>query len=164
MIKIKFVNDPNLLESKLKESNKIQVIDKNSHEIKQIMLRDYKGELEMLRKLSVGDRIRTTHNRFRNITDYEAYICSIDEGYDAEVSIFNGYIYLKNTLQFNSVNTSQYGNGCDSKHEIIEYRGKNCVIPTKGYCFIKCFNSLTGDDYKQQGLALLEVKKDDQKL
>ena len=42
--------------------------------------------------------------------------------------------------QFNKVKRSQYGNGCDFKHEIIEYRGKNCYIPTKGYCFVNCIN------------------------
>ena len=61
-------------------------------------MRDYEGEFEMVGKLSVGDQIRTTHIRFRNITDYEAYINSIDEGCDAEDAIFNGYIYKSNTL------------------------------------------------------------------
>ena len=72
--------------------NKIQVIDKNLHEIKEELLGDYGGEFEMVGRLSVGDQIRTTHIRFRNITYYEAYINSIDEGYDAEDSICNGYI------------------------------------------------------------------------
>ena len=62
-------------------------------------------------------------------------------------------IFLKiNTPQFNKLNRSQYCNGCDFKHEIIEYRGSNCFIPTKGYCFVKCINFLTGRDYKQQYL------------
>ena len=42
-----------------------------------------------------------THFRFRNITGYEAYINAIDEGYDAEDAIFNGYFYKLNTPQFN---------------------------------------------------------------
>ena len=46
----------------------------------------------MVEKLSVGDQITTTHIKLRNITDYEAYITSIDGGYDAEDAIFNGYI------------------------------------------------------------------------
>ena len=77
-------------------------------------------------------------------------IHSIDERYDADDSIFNGYIYKIDTPQFNKVKRSQYGNGCDFKHEIIEYRGNNCFIPTKGYCFIKCIKYLTCQDYKQQ--------------
>ena len=102
--------------------------------------------------LKVGDQIRQTRIRFRNINNYEAYINAIGEGYDAEDAIFNGYVYKINTPQFNKVNRSQYGNGCDFKHEIIEYGGNNCFIQTKGYCFVKCINFLTGRDYKQQTL------------
>ena len=65
----------------------------------------------MVGKYSVVDQLQTTHVRFRIITDYESYISSIDEGYDAEDAIFNGYIYKINTPQFNLVNRSQNGNG-----------------------------------------------------
>ena len=109
----------------------------------------------MVGNLKIGDQIRQTHITFRNISDYEAYINYIDEGYDAEDAIFNGYIYNTNTSQFNLVNRSQYGNGCDFKHEIIEYRGDNWFTPTKGYCFVKCINYLTGGDYKKQHLYFI---------
>ena len=99
----------------------------------------------MVGKLSIGDQITETHNRFRNITDYEAYFNAIEEGHEAD-SIFNSYIYKINTPQFNLVNRSQYGNGRDFKNEIIENRGNNCFIPTKGYCFVKCINYLTNSD------------------
>ena len=104
----------------------------------------------MVDNLKVGDQIKQTHIRFRNIADYEAYVNSIDEGYDAEDSISNGYIYKIKTPQFNKVNRSQYGNRCDFKRENIEDRGNSCFIPTKGYCFVKCFNFTTGEYYKQQ--------------
>ena len=113
LAKIKYVYNPNILQSELKELNKIQVVKKILHEIKNEILRDYVGDFEMVGKLSVGDQIRTTHIRFRNITDYKAYSNSIDGSYDAEDSIFNGYIYKINTPQFNLVNRSHYGNGCD---------------------------------------------------
>ena len=102
----------------------------------------------MIGKLSVGDQIRTTHVRFGNNTDYETYINSVDEGYDAEDAIFNGYLYKIKSPQFNSVNRSQYGIGCDFKNELIKYRGDNCFIPTKGYYFVKFINFITGEDYK----------------
>ena len=86
----------------------------------------------MVGSLKVGDQIRQTHYRVRKITDYEAYISSNDEGYDAEEAIFNGYFYKINTPQFILVNRSQFGIGCDFKHEIIEDRVKNCFKPTKG--------------------------------
>ena len=62
----------------------------------------------MIGNLKLSDQIRQTHIIFRNITDYEAYINSIDEGFDAEDANFNGYIYKINTSQFNLVTRSQY--------------------------------------------------------
>ena len=113
----------------------------------------------MVGNLKVGDQIRQTNIRFRNMDDFESYINAIDEGYDAEDAIFIGHIYKIKTPQFNKVNRSQYGNGCDFKHEIIEYRGNNCFIPTKGYCFVKCINFLTGQDYKQQYLDFIRSEQ-----
>ena len=159
LVRIKNADNPDKLENASRELNKIQVINKNLHEIKNEILLDYVGEFEMVGKLKVGDQICQTHKRFRNMDDYESYINAIDEGYDAEDVIFNGYIYKLNTPQFNKVNRSQYGTGCDFKHEIIEYRGNNCLIPTKGYCFIKCVNFLTGEDYKQQNLDFIRNEK-----
>ena len=140
LVNIKYANDPNKLENALKELNKIEVIDKNLHEIKNEILQDYDSTFEMVGTLIVGDQLGQTHNRFRNMIDFETYINSIDEGYDADDSILNGYIYKIKTPKFNKVNRSQYGNGCDFKHEIIEYQGNNCFIPTKVYCFVKCIN------------------------
>ena len=150
LVEIKCANNPNKLQSELKELNKTQVIVKNLHEIKNEILVDYTGEFEMVFSLKVGHQVRQTHIRFRKITDYEAYINSIDKAYDAEVAIFNDHIYKIITPLFNLINKSQYGNSCDSKHQNIEYRGKNCFIPTKGNCFVKCINFITGEDYKQQ--------------
>ena len=159
LVKIKYANNPNKLQSELKELNKIQVVNINLHEIKNEILQDYTGEFEMVGRLKSGDQIRQTHIRFRKITDYEAHINSIDEGYDSEDAIFNGYVYKINTPQFNLVNRSEYGNGCHFKHEIVEYQGNNCFIPTKGYCFVKCINFLTGKDYKEQYLDFIRNEK-----
>ena len=104
----------------------------------------------MVANLKVGDQIRQTHIRFRKIGDYESYINSIDQGYDSEVAIFSGYNYKVNTRQFILVKRSRYGNGCSFDKIIIEYRGNNCFIPTKGYLFVKCIKYLTGEDYKQE--------------
>ena len=90
LVNIKYANNPNKLQSELKELNKIQVIDKNLHEIKQEILIDYVGEFEMLGNLKVGDQIRQTKIRFRNMDDFEAYINSIDQDYDSDDAIFNG--------------------------------------------------------------------------
>ena len=159
LVKIKHADNPNKLQSELKELNKFQVVNENLHEIKQEILRDYNGEFEMVGNLKVGDQIRQTHIRFRNMDDFESYINSIDEGYDADDCIFNGYIYKLNTPQFNKVNRSQNGNGCSFHKIIVEYLGNNCFIPTKGYCFIKCVNYLTGQDYKQEYLDFIRNEK-----
>ena len=81
----------------MKELNKIQVINKNLHEIKNQTLRDYTGEFEVIGKLSIGIQLRTTHIRFRNNTDYESYIKAIDQDYASENPSFNGYIYKINS-------------------------------------------------------------------
>ena len=159
LVKIKYTNNPDKLQSELKKLNKIQVVNKKLHEIKQEILLDYSGEIEMVGTLNVGDQIRQTHIRLRNITDYEATFNAIDEGYDAEDAIFNGYIYNINTPQFKLVNRSQYENGFDFKHEIIGYRGISCFIPTKGFCFANYIKFLTGQDYKQQYLDLMQNEK-----
>ena len=126
LVKIKYSNNPNKLQSALKELNKIQVVNKNLHEIKHEILVDYTGEFEMVGNLKVGNQIRQTRIRFRNISDYEAYINSIDQDYDSEDAIFNGFIYKINTPQFNVVNRSQYGIDCSFDKMIVEHRG-NCL-------------------------------------
>ena len=113
----------------------------------------------MVGNLKVGDQVRQTHIRIRNISDYEAYINSIDKEYDSEDAIFNGYTFKINTPQFNLVERCQYGNGCDFKHEIVEYQGIKCFTSTKGYCFVECFKFLKGKDYKQQYQAFIRNEK-----
>ena len=132
------VNRPAKLECELKELNELQIVNKNTHEVKQEVLQDFGNEFEMIGKLSVGHQIRETCSRFRSITGYEHYIYSIDEDYDAEDAVFNGYIYKTNTIQFTLNNRSEYENG--RKHEIIKYHGNNCFIPTKGPCFVNFTN------------------------
>ena len=72
LVNIKYANDPKKLENALKELNKIQVIDKNLHEIKNEILLDYEGVFEMIGTLIVGDQLRKTHIRFRNMEDFES--------------------------------------------------------------------------------------------
>ena len=158
LVKIKYANKPNKLKSEFKELNKIPVVNKNLHENKNEILLDYTNEFEMVGSLKVVDQIHQTHIRFRNLDHYESYFNSIDERYDAENGIFNGHIYKILTPQFISVKRSQYGNGCDFRHEIIEYR-ENCFIPTKGFCFVECNNFITGEDYKQQYLDFIRNEK-----
>ena len=159
MVKIKYANNPDKLQSALKELNKIHVVDKNLHEIRNEILVDYTGEFQMVGSLVIGDQLRTTHFRFRNMDDFESYINAIDQYYESDDAIFNGYFYKMYTTEFNPVNRSQYVNACEFKHEVIEYQGNNCFIPTKGYCFVKCINFITGQNYKQQFLEFIRNEK-----
>ena len=158
LVQIKYADDPNKIQSALKELNKIEVVNKNLHEIKHEILLDYPGVFEMVGTLKVGDQIRQNHIRFRIMDDYEAYINSIDQDYDSDDAFFNGFVYKIITPQFNKVNRSQYGNGCNFDKKIIEYQENNCYITTKGYCFVKCINFLTGQDYKEQYLEFIRNK------
>ena len=58
LVRIKYADDPNKLESTLKELIKIEVIDKNLHEIKYEILQENVGAFEMVGNLKVGDQIR----------------------------------------------------------------------------------------------------------
>ena len=153
--KIKYADNPDKLQNALKELNKIRDVN----EIKNELLLDYTSELEMVGELSIADHIRQTHIGFGNINDYESYINAIDQDYESEDGVFNGFVYKLNTPQFNLVIRSQYGNGCDFKRVIVKYRCNTCFIPTKGYFFIKCNNFLTGEDYKQQYLDFIRNEK-----
>ena len=159
MVKIKYAINPTKIPSELKDLNKIHVVKKNLHEIKNEIILDYTGEFEMVGNLKIGHQIRETHIRFRNSNNYESSINAIDQDYESDDTISNGYNYTNNTPQFNFVKRSPYGNGCDFKHQIVENRGNNCYIPTKGYCFVKCVNFLTGADYKQQYLDFIRNEK-----
>ena len=64
LVKFKSANNPRKIQSELKELNKIQVIDKNLHEIKNEILLDYNGEIEIVGSLKVGDQIKENHIRF----------------------------------------------------------------------------------------------------
>ena len=50
LFKIKYAKNPNKLKSQLKKLNKIQVFDKNLHEIKQEILVVFAGEFELVAK------------------------------------------------------------------------------------------------------------------
>ena len=72
LVRIKYADKPDKLESALKDLKKFQVINKSVHEVKQEILQDYTGEFEMVGNLKIGDQIRQTHIRFRKIDDYES--------------------------------------------------------------------------------------------
>ena len=104
MVKIEYANKPYELQSELEELKKIQVIDKNIHEIENKRLKIYGGKFEIVGKKLRGDLARETHIGFRKISDYEHYIKAIDQNYDSQDAIFNGYIYKMDTPVFNKLN------------------------------------------------------------
>ena len=113
----------------------------------------------MVGNLSIGDLSRQTHCRFRISAGYEHYINAIHPDYDSQAALFNGYVKKINAPQFNFVDRSRFENRSDFKHQITEYHGKNCWIPSNGYCFIKCINFLTDEDFKQQILDFIRNER-----
>ena len=93
LVRITYADNPNKLESALKELIKIEVIEKNLHEIENEILQEFVGAFEMVDNLKVGDQSRKTNIRFRNMDDFGSYINAIDEGYDVEDAIFNGHFF-----------------------------------------------------------------------
>ena len=93
-VRNKYANNPNKLQSELKELNKIQVIDKNLHENNNKILLYDTGEVETVGTLKVGDQIRQTHIRFRNISDYIMIMMKLME-MNTEMKKTNGWFMLK---------------------------------------------------------------------
>ena len=89
MVEIKNANNHSRLHSELEELKKFKLL-KKLHESKQERLVDYSGEFEMVGNLKIGDQIRQTQIRFKNTTEFEASINTIDQDYESEDAIFNG--------------------------------------------------------------------------
>ena len=89
LVKIKYTYSPTELEYELKELNKKEVIDLNLRQIKNIILGEYTGEVELIVTWVIGENTRQPDVRFSNIDEYENYIKSIDKCYDSIDAIFN---------------------------------------------------------------------------
>ena len=139
----------------LPTSNKINVNNLNLHEIKNEILQDYTIDFELKGKMIIGFVEHKTIIRFKNMDDSENYINAIDVDYDSEDVTFTGYVYKLNTPHFKVVKRSAYGKGTNYMHDIVEYPGQNCYIPTSGMCFIKCINCFTKKDYTEVFLTFI---------
>ena len=91
----------------------------------------------------IGPVEHKTNIRFKKMDDFESYINALDFDYDSENVVFAGVADKLKTPQFNRVNRSQYGRGTSFRHDIVEYIGINCYVPTSGKCFLKCNKYLT---------------------
>ena len=131
----------------------------NLIEFKTEVLKNDFGDFEMIGKISIDNQIREARIRFRNITDYEFYFNAIDQDYESEDASFIGSLYKANTPHFNVVNRSQCCNGCDFKHQSIEFHGNNCFILKNSYCFDRYINHLTNSDYKEQYLDFIRSEQ-----
>ena len=101
-----------------------------------------------------------TNIRFKNFDDFGTYINATDNsGYDSDDVIFTGWFYKLNTLDFKTVNRSQFGRGTEFKQDIVEYIGNTCYIPTGGNCFKKCVNYLNGKDYTEEFITYIPTEQ-----
>ena len=139
----------------LATSNKIDVNNLNLHEIKNGILQDYNKDFELNGEMIIRPTKHKTNIRFKNMEDFENYINAIDVDYNSEDVTFTGYVYKLNTSHFKVVKRSAYGRGTNYMHEIVEYHGQNCFIPTSGMCFIKCIIYFTNKDYTEEFLTFI---------
>ena len=123
--------------------NKIYVNSLNLHKMRNGILQDYTGDLELNGLMNFGPIEHKTNTRFKNRDDFEGYINAIDIDHYSEDVAFTGYVYKLNTPQFNIVKRSVYAKGTNYMQEIVGYGGQNCYIPTSGHCFIKRFKCFT---------------------
>ena len=60
--------------------------------------------------MDIGTNKHNTNIRPKIMDDFESYINVIDIDYDREDVTFTGYVYKKNTPQFNVVKQKAYAN------------------------------------------------------
>ena len=71
----------------------------------------------------------------------EQWFKSFNEKSNEDDYVFVGTVrYVKD--HFSRIKRSKWGTGASFKHDIFEYKGEHCHIPTGTNCFIKCFNHL----------------------
>ena len=103
----------------------------------------------MIGDSDIQEHKQTLAKRFQNFEQYESVINTFHMDYDADDTIFTGYIYKLNAPEFNKVKRSEYGKRTDFEQDIVQNIGINCFIPTSGYCFTKSNIYLTDKDSKQ---------------
>ena len=90
MVTLKHSNFLIKLENPIKELNRSFVVDITLHQIEEEILKNYTADFEMIGTSVVGENLRSTHIRFRNIIEYENHFHSINDGCDSERTVFNG--------------------------------------------------------------------------
>ena len=113
----------------------------------------------MIGSIINGEIEQKTKIIFKNFSDFETFINTIDIDYGSEDVIFTGLLYKLKAPDFNTVNRSQNERGTDFEQDIVEYMGSNCYIPTSGNCFIKCINLLTSEDYTEDFLNFFQSEQ-----
>ena len=101
----------------------------------------------MVDKFSLGDQIRETHIRFRKVDGFESYFNAIDEIMKQKMLfllvIFTKAILLKITLLID-LNMKMVR---ILKMKLLNIEEIIVLYQQKGYCFVKCINYLTGEEY-----------------
>ena len=109
--------------------------------------------------------IEDTDNKIRTNRFFEDgeelgfFIDAILDKYDDIPNIlFTGDIYVHHRI-FNEVRRSDYSKGADEFFDIVEYKGKQCYIPTGNACFLKCINYVYNIDYTAEYYTFLKTFK-----
>ena len=109
---------------------------------------------------SLGEEGEIDTNRFfKNSDELAKFIDKILAKYDDHPSIYytgNIYRYFRN---FKRVNRSDHGRGANDFHNIEEYEGKNCYIPSGNGCFLKCINYIFDKDFSIEYFEFIKSYK-----
>ena len=140
LVKIKYVNNRDKLPSALKELNKVRIVYKDLHEIENEISVDYTGEFEMVVDLKVLIKFVILILDLEILMIMNLIITLLMKDMLRKLP-FSRAIFIKiNALHFNLVSSSQYGDDCVFKHELIECSENNCFVSTKAFRFVKCIN------------------------
>ena len=100
-----------------------------SQDIGNEILEHYTGDFEKIGDIFFGEHKRSTDMRFKNAKAHGTFFTKVDMDADADDSIFTGYIYNLNTLQFYGVNGPENGKRAGYKKDIVDIIGNKCFIP-----------------------------------
>ena len=109
---------------------------------------------------TLGEEGEINTNRFfEDSNELAKFIDKILDKYDDHPSIYytgNIYRYFKN---FKRVNRSEHGRGANELNNILEYKGKNCYIPSGNGCFLKCINYIFNKDFSKEYFEFIKSYK-----
>ena len=157
---------------KQKEENEIdlglflELAEENKIIYNQVPVNNLIEDLEKLKNgfftngyFTLGEEGEIDTNRFfKDSNELAKFIDKLLDKYDDHPIYYTGniYRYFKN---FKRVNRSEHGRGANEFNDIQEYNGKNCYIPDRNGCFLKCINYIFNKDFNKEYFEFIKSYK-----